>query len=383
MIGRVQQAQAQKILSMLPVLGIVGPRQVGKTTMAKSLAKLHEKSIYLDLESPSDRDKLANAESYFAQFEDHLIIIDEVQLDQRLFPIIRSSVDKNRKPARFLLLGSAAPDVIRHSSESLAGRVAYIELGGLNVAEVSYDNLNDLWIRGGFPDPFLNPPLDSIWKENFIRTYLERDLPMLGLNTNPMWARRMWQMIAHVHGQTINYSDLSKSLEVDAKTIKRQLDFLESAFLIHQLRPYHANTKKRLVKAPKIYFRDSGIVHHLLGVHVLNEVLGHIKMGSTWEGFVLEQIHQLKPQGCELYFYRTHNGAELDLVIEKNGELMAGIEIKYGDNINVSRGNTEAANELELSNRFLIKQNPDDWVMTNGFRVVGLENFINQYLQSW
>lgn len=380
MLHRRQQELGQKIVSIFPILGIVGPRQVGKTTLAKTLASQLSKTIYIDLESPSDRDKLENAETYFAQFEDYLILIDEVQLDPRLFPIIRSAVDKNRRPGRFILLGSAAPDVIRHSSESLAGRIAYIELGGLNVAEVTSEKTLDLWVRGGFPDPFLNPDIDSIWKENFIRTYLERDLPMLGLNANPIWARRLWQMLAHLHGLTTNYSELSKSLEVDAKTIKRQLDFLESAFLINQLQPYHANSKKRLVKASKVYFRDSGIVHHLLNIHNINDLLGHIKMGSTWEGFVIEQIHQLKPSGSELYFYRTHNGAELDVLIAKNGEIKAGIEIKYGDQVKVSRGNTEAANELEIENRFVIKQNPDDWVMANGFRVVGVDNFIHEYL---
>ena len=373
--------KGEKILSFFPVLGIIGPRQVGKTTLSKALAKSYGNVIYLDMESPSDLEKLENAETFLQQYENHLIILDEVQVNKSLFPILRSIIDKNRKPGRFIILGSASPEIIRDSAESLAGRIAYLELGGLNLLEI-YKNHDTqaLWIRGGFPEPFLKPEMDYIWKQSYIQTYLERDLPLLGLNSNPVWSRRLWQMIAHLHGQMLNYHELSKSLEVDAKTIKKHLNFLEQAFMIHQLKPYHANTKKRLVKAPKIYFRDSGLLHHLLGINSFFALQGHPKMGSSWEGFVIEQIHQLKPDNSDLYFYRTHNGAELDLIIERNGVAQAGIEIKYGDKANISRGNTEAANELGVQKKFVIKQGGEDWPGKNDFIVTNLQNFLTIHL---
>jgi len=380
-INRLNQSKAQKILELFPVLGIIGPRQVGKTTLAKTLSLQYEKVIYLDLESPSDREKLEHPESFFIQFEDHLIILDEIQIDKRLFPILRSAIDRNRKPTRFIILGSASPDLIRDSSESLAGRIAYLELSGLNVSEIKDINrVENLWLEGGFPEPFLKPEMGALWKQNYIQTYLERDLPLLGLAMDPVQSWRLWQIIAHMHGQLTNYTDISKTLEINSKTIKRNLDFLEQAFLIRQLRPYHSNTKKRIVKSPKIYFRDAGILHHLLGIAKLQDLYGHPKMGSSWEGFVIEQIHQLKPEQCRLFFFRTHNRAELDLIIEKNGKPVAGIEIKFGDKAGLSRGNTEAANELGLEKRYIIKQGGDEWVTKNGFVVTSLTQFLHSHL---
>jgi len=380
-IERLYQAKAQQILDFFPVLGIVGPRQVGKTTLAKSLYPHDKKIIYLDLQSPTDREKLENPESFFNQFDDHLIVIDEIQKNKRLFPILRASIDKNRKPGRFIILGPASPDLIRDSSESLAGRIAYLELSVLNVAEITDTyQTQKLWLEGGYPEPFLKPKMGSLWKKNYIQTYLERDLPLLGLGMNPIQTQRLWQIIAHLHGQLINKAEISKSLEINSKTIKKTLDFLEQAFIIRQLQPYHTNIKKRIVKSPKIYFRDTGILHYMHGIAKMEELFGHPKMGSSWEGFVIEQIYQLKNDQCNLFFFRTHNGAELDLIIEKNGKPSAGIEIKFGDKAGLSRGNTEAANELAVEKRFVIRQGGEDWKTKNDFTVTSLETFLKTHL---
>ncbi|MEQ8551376.1 MAG: ATP-binding protein [Cyclobacteriaceae bacterium] len=381
MILRSLRDNAKNILQNFPVLGLVGSRQVGKTTLAKSLVHHYKKAIYLDLESTSDSEKLANAETFFKQFHDHLIIIDEIQRDRSLFPILRSIIDLDRRPSRFILLGSASPELIRNSSESLAGRIGYLELCPLNILEVDpAKDLDRLWLLGGYPPSFLNPEISSVWLDNYIRTYLERDLPMLGLNANPVTTRRLWTMLAHLNGNTINYSELAKSLDISNQKVKSYIDFLEQSFLIRQLPPYFSNTKKRLVKSPKIYVRDSGILHHLLGVSSELELFGHPKFGSSWEGFVIEQIYQYKKINHQLHFYRTQDGAELDVVITKGGIPAAGIEVKYGASAKISRGNTESAKELSLEKKFVIMKDGEDWQMNNGFIVTSLYGFLTKYI---
>lgn len=383
MVLRTLAQEAKNILAHFPVLGLIGSRQVGKTTLAKSLAMDFERVVYLDLESVSDAEKLENAETFFKRFKDRLIIIDEVQRDKSLFPVLRSAIDVDIRPGRFILLGSAFPELIRDSSESLAGRIAYLELCPLNMLEVDPDkDLNRLWLNGGYPPSFLNPGISSVWLDNYIRTYLERDLPMLGLNANPVTTRRLWTMLAHLNGYTINYSELAKNLDISNQKVKNYIDFLEQSFLIRQLPPYFSNTKKRLVKSPKVYVRDSGILHHLLGVSSELELLGHPKFGSSWEGFVIEQIYQHKKINHQLHFYRTQDGAELDLVITKGDIPAAGIEIKYGDSAQITRGNTESANNLKLEKRFVIKQSGEDWQMNNGFTVTSLQQFLKIHLMS-
>ncbi len=379
MIERSILPTTHRILSSFPALGLLGSRQVGKTTLAKALVRDLPEAILLDLESPADIEKLENPETFLNQFSDRLIIINEVQRMPGLFPVLRSVIDKNRRNGRFILLGSASPDLIRNSSESLAGRIAYLELGPLNLSEVS--EMNKLWLSGGYPESYLHPDTSDLWLENYIRTYTERDLPQLGLNANPIFIRRLWTMLAHLHGQTVNYSEIAKALDTTGQKIKSYIDFLEQAYLIRQLRPYHLNTKKRLVKSPKVYLRDSGILHHLLGI--LNEegLFGHPKMGTSWEGFVIEQIAQHLQPGQQLYFFRTQDRAEIDLVIERNGLVTGGVEIKFGDKASVSRGNTEAANELGLTNRFVITANSDEWEMANGFKVTNLHQFLKKHLK--
>jgi hypothetical protein len=307
-------------------------------------------------------------------------VIDEVQRRKELFPLLRSVIDSNRKPGRFILLGSASPDLIRDSSESLAGRIAYYELTPLHILEIKKQfSIDKLWINGGFPVAFTETIPRKLWTENFIRTYIERDLIQLGFPGNSLNARRLWIMLAHLHGNILNYSELSRSIELDVKTVMRYVQFLESAFLIRTIQPFFINIKKRLVKAPKVYLRDSGVLHYFLGIENKEELIGHPKMGASWEGFIIEQIISNLKTNRYVYFYRTHDGAELDLLIERGGIPVAGIEIKYGSNFTPSRGNTEAIQTLETKNNFIIVRENEDFIHKN-FRVCGIEIFLEKYL---
>ncbi len=337
-------------LEHLPAVALLGPRQVGKTTLAKQLQKVIQKeSIYLDLESPEDYNRLSNLENYLQQRENNLLIIDEVQRMPELFPVLRSVIDRNRSNTRFLLLGSASPELLAKSSETLAGRISYIEVNPFVYQEVSQSyNYEKLWLRGGFPG-MLMANSDEISFQNrldFIQTYLERELPLLGLSVSPNTLRNLLRMIAHVHGNLLNYSDFAKSLGLDSNTIKRYIDYFEQSFLIRRLQPYYLNVSKRLVKSPKIYLRDSGIFHAVVGIENIEDLEGFIAKGNSWEGFVIQQIiAQLKPS-VSPYFYRTQDGAELDLVLVKGITPVLGIEIKYSNTPKINKGNTVSANDL-------------------------------------
>jgi predicted AAA+ superfamily ATPase len=310
-----------------------------------------------------------------------LIIVDEVQRKMNLFPVLRPLIDKNRKPGRFLILGSAGPDLLRNSSETLAGRIAYHELFPLVWQEIKgLYKLDDLWFRGGFPDPFLKKDYWLEWMSNFSKTYFERDLPQLGFSADSIIGERLWSMIAHLHGNLVTYAELGRSLELSVHTIKHYLGFLQSAFLVRIIPPFHANIKKRLVKAPKVYIRDSGILHYLLGLDEIDQLYGHPKKGASWEGFVLEQVVNGLAPNRKIYFYRTHDGAELDLVITKGDKPAAAIEIKYGSDTRLSRGNTEAANTLGVEKRFMIVRGEEDYITSNHFRVCGLDVFLSRYI---
>lgn len=326
---------------------------------------------------------MEDAETFLKQFEDRLIIIDEVQRKKELFPLLRGLIDQNRKPGRFLLLGPAAPDLLRNSSESLAGRIAYHELTHFILPEIyPEDKTEDLWLRGGFPDPFLKEKYWMAWMNNFVRTYFERDIINLGFPGASITGERLWTMLAHLHGNLVNFSEIGKSLELSSHTIKTYIQFLENAFLIRLINPYYSNLKKRLVKTPKVYIRDSGVMHYLIGIEKLDQLFGHPKKGASWEGFVIEQIIPLLPQNRKIYFYRTLDGAELDLVITKGDQPVAGIEIKFGTDVRPSRGNTEAIQFLKTKQNFIIIRNDEDYLLSTGFRICGLNIFLEKYLPS-
>jgi len=354
MIKRALQKDIDESLQHFPAIGLVGPRQSGKTTLAKMIAKKVDKPVvYLDLENPQDIQKLDDTQLYLQQFQDHLIILDEAQRKPELFPLLRSLIDEDRKPGRFMILGSASPALKRQASESLAGRIAYHELTPFTLNEVanSKDNFNKLWLRGGYPESYMSNSDKSatVWMQNFIQTHLERDLPVLGIRVPASTLFRFWTMVAHCNGQLWNASRLAESLSVDSKTARRYLDILEDTFMIRQLQPFFGNVKKRLVKSPKVYIRDTGILHNLLKIYSFDDLSANPVLGASWEGFCLEQIMALKPSRYDPYFYRTQSAAaaEIDLVLAKGLKVEIAIEIKYSLTPKLTRSSTNAINEMK------------------------------------
>lgn len=323
---------------------ILGPRQCGKTTLAKEVGKQTE-AHYFDLESPADQQRLQNPELMLPSLKG-LIILDEIQLKPELFNILRVLVDKPDNQSTFLILGSASPHIIKNVSETLAGRVEFIELSGFNLQETS--DSEQLWVRGGFPRSFLaKSDKDSLaWREGFIRTFLERDIPMLGINIPATAMRRFWSMLAHFHGQTWNASELSRSMGLSDKTVRSYLDILSATFMVRQLQPWHENLKKRQVKSPKIYFRDSGLLHSLLNIPDQYSLLGHPRLGASWEGYALEQVLEvIKPP--QAYFWSTHSGAEIDLLFFMNGKRY-GIEFKFNEAPKITKSMHQVIKDLSL-----------------------------------
>lgn len=384
MINRRILAEILDSLSYFPVVSIIGPRQVGKTTLAKQLMeKVDKPGIYLDLEIQSDLFKLNDPELFLSGQSNNLVVIDEVQHKKELYPLIRGLVDQDRKPARFLLLGSASPELIRDSSESLAGRIAYHRLFPFDITEVSQSvSQNDLWIKGGFPNALFppKPELSQRWMENFINTYLNRDLLQLGLNASPRVIRDLWTMMAHLNGQLLNATAIGKSLGITTPTVKRYIDFLEDAFLLKSLQPFHWNISKRLVKTPKVYLTDTGILHHLLGISDFLSLSGNPGIGNSWEAFVINQIFALRPNGINLYFYRTHQGTEVDLVFTRGLEVIATAEIKYSNSPKLTKGNFQAFEDLKSPMNFVITPSSDDYLIKERVRVCSLNDFIFNYL---
>ncbi len=364
-------------LDQFPAVILLGPRQSGKTTLAKQISDGWP-SVYLDLEDPADREKLADAALYLSRHEDKLVILDEVQRVPELFKTLRGLIDerrwRNSKTGRFLLLGSASIDLLRQSGESLAGRIAYVELGPFNVLEADDDAREKLWIRGGFPNSFLaeTDQASAIWRENFIRTYLERDIPQLGPRVPAETLRRFWTMLAHVQGGTLNAAQLARGLGVDGKTVARYLDLLVDLLLVRRLQPFQANVGKRLVKSPKVYVRDSGIVHALLGLDDRDAVLGHPVAGGSWEGFVVESLMSAAPARVNASFYRTSAGAEIDLVLELPGGKLWAVEIKRGHRPALDKGFHHAREDLKPARSFVVYSGEERYPKGEGVEVMGV-----------
>lgn len=373
MIKRNASAGVERALKKYPVVGLLGPRQVGKTTLAKKIQRSSDKKIiYLDLELPSDLNKLQSPELYLKQFEKNLVIIDEIQRMPSLFPLLRALVDQKRTAGRFLILGSASPSLIKKASESLAGRVFYQELSPLALTEVGVDKFERLWIRGGYPRSFLSTDENNSfeWRENFVKTYLEMDIPQLGITIPSLQLRRFWTMLAHYNGQLWNASQIALSLGISAPTVRNYLDILEKTFIVRRLPPYHGNFKKRLIKSPKVYIRDSGLLHYLLRNKNLEEIQGHPGTGSSWEGFVVEQISALLPGGWQIFFYRTGAGAEIDLlIIDDRGNRIA-VEIKYSVTPKPLRGFWTAYEDLACEKGFVVYPGRERYPIKNNVSVL-------------
>ncbi len=384
LISRTIAAKILQNLSFFPVVGIVGPRQVGKTTLVKSLQEAIPKpTLYLDLQLRSDLFKLQDAEYYLSQFEDHCIIIDEIQLKPDLFALLRALIDKRREPARFIILGSASPHLLRKSSESLAGRISYVELMPFSLTEIGETDYKKHWFRGGFPDAFLAPSdnLAQEWIQNFIQTYLQRDVRELGFDISPQLMDRLLRMLTSVQGGLFNAQMLSMSLGISSPTVTRYIDILEGSFLMHRLLPYFNNVGKRLVKSPKIYFRDTGILHYLHSLNSFDNLLGNALVGLSWEGYVIEEIYKkIANQNYQMYFYRTQAGAEADLVlINPSGEISC-IEIKFSISPSISKGFHIAAEDTKAKNKFVIT--PPNAIIrrSDGVIVCGLDDFLREFL---
>ena len=373
-IERTLKKQVVDSLRDFPVVGIIGPRQVGKTTLAKSIWEDYPKeTIYLDLERISDAQKLQEAELFFTSHSNKLIILDEVQRMPSLFPLLRSLVDLSSENGRFLILGSASPAISRQSSESLAGRICYHSLTGFLIEELDdgKKSLDRLWLRGMFPKSFLAATDEKsiTWRESFIRTHLERDIPALGLQSTPSMMLRFWQMISHCQGQLWNANKIAGSLGVSPTTIRRYLDILQDTFMIRQLLPYHVNVKKRLVKSPKVYIRDSGLLHTLLNINTYEDLLGHPSAGASWEGWVLEQLLAVLPSRWTVHFYRTASGAEIDLLIHPTQmKPPVAVEIKRSLSPDLSRSFSNAWEDLQPKAGFVIYPGAESYPIRESIR---------------
>lgn len=384
MIARRIVGRVLEDLSFFPIVGIIGSRQVGKTTLAKLIQdKIERPSIFLDLELESDVKKMEDAETYLKQHLDKCVIIDEIQRLPKLFPLLRALVDLNRVPGRYLILGSASPSLVKGSSETLAGRIAYIELSPLSLQEVQPQiSMREHWLRGGFPDALLAGDLSFTWRwlENFLRTFAERDLRELGYEIPPARIKLVLKMLSHLNGQLQNATQLASSIGVSQPTVKRYLDLLEGGFIITRLQPYFINLGKRLVKSPKVYFRDSGFFHQLAHIYDIESLYGHPFVGASWEAYVIEQIKRAVPQSWEFYFYRTHQGAEIDLLLITPKGKMVGIEIKYSNAPSVSKGFHQSKADLNLDAAFIITPESEVYPKDNSIVVCGLMHFLKNEL---
>lgn len=364
----------------MPVVAITGARQTGKTTLAKKLqTEMPGISHYLDLEYPEDQAKLQDPIRYLKQYESDCVILDEIHYMPELFPLLRSLIDQHRIPGRFILLGSASPSLLRDSAESLAGRIAYLELHPLNLLEVqNQTDWQKLFFRGGFPNSLLaNSEEDSeLWRANFIKTYLERELPMLGLNSDVRLLRKLLLLLARSQSQILNRQNISTALGVSNPTVARYIDFLERSYLVYRLEPYFVNIKKRLVKSPKIYHVDSGLMHSLLSISEYETLISHPSIGPSWEGFVINQTRAVLPRNAELWFFRTHEGAEADMVVTINDQPLITAEIKWTNAPKVSKGFRNVVDDLGTEENFIVTPEADTYPAAEKINVTSLLSWL-------
>ncbi len=372
---RIAEEEVLRLMNHFPAVAIVGPRQVGKTSLALQLAGRQKTSmLYLDLESPADLNKLTEPELFLGPLWEKTIILDEVQRVPSLFPVLRGLIDRHRQPGRFVLLGSASPDLIRDASETLAGRIAFYELSPFSFSEVSdITGWQSHWLRGGFPDSLLaaGDLISLEWRDQFIKTYLERDLPLLGLSASPILTRRLWTMLAHWNGNLLNYESLGNALGITSPTVKRYIDFFEAAFLIRRLQPWFTNISKRLVRSPKIYLRDTGILHALLGIENFEQLQGHPGIGASWEAYILQEIAAKLPLRSELFFYRTQDGTEADILIVKGGIPDTLVEVKYTATPAITKSMRTAAQDLQTRRNIIVAPVEAGYPLADGFEVLG------------
>ncbi len=382
-LPRKAEKEILDLAAFFPAVVIVGPRQVGKTSLARHIAnQLARPSLYIDLEIPEERALLSEPSLFLEQHREETVILDEVQRLPDLFPVLRGLIDRDRRPGRFILLGSASPELIRDTSESLAGRVAYFELQPFLHSEIAaVSNFREHWLRGGFPESILaeNDRRSAQWRQNFIQTYLERDLPLLGLRADPIVVGKLWTMVAHNHAQLLNIEALSNSLGLASNTIRRYLDYLESAYLIRRVQPFYTNIGKRLVKAPKVYVRDSGVLHSLLGIPDFDRLQRHLSLGASWEGYVLQEIAGMLSPEDELYFYRTAAGTEADAVIVRGGVPRILLEIKHSATPTPSKGFYIAQQDLNTSKNYVVYPLERDYPLNAKTQVIGFAN-LEKYL---
>ncbi len=388
MVGRKAEKEITSLLQEFPAVAILGPRQIGKTTLALEVTSAFDPTpIYLDLEKPSDVFKLREPEDYLEQHKGTLIILDEIQRVPELFPVLRGVIDSRRREGfrtgQFLILGSASLELLKQSSETLAGRIAYKELPGLNVSEINYDlpgEQDKLWLRGGFPDSFLagDDAAALRWRTNFIGTYLERDIPQIGPRIPATTLRRLWTMLAYSQGGQLNFAQLGANLDVSAPTAKRYVELLEDLLLVRTLRPWSGNIGKRLVKSPKVYIRDSGLTHALLNLTTMDDLLGHPVVGGSWEGFVIESLLFALPESYTAWYYRTGAGAEIDLVIEKDAKTRYAIEIKRSMTPTVSKGFHLGSEDIEATKRYIVYPGKERVPVGKGIAAISIIDMIKE-----
>lgn len=388
MIPRRLESSIKNALQRSPSVALMGPRQVGKTTIALNISETTP-SLYLDLENRTDLQKVQDIEGFHAENNDKLIILDEVQRLPEIFTSLRGIIDRERrkgnKTGQFLFLGSASIDLLQQSSESLAGRIAYLELQPVDALEYAQDNLdrlNTLWVRGGFPESLLaTSDQNSLdWRHDFVRTYLERDIPQLGPRIPAETLERFWTMLAHNQGSILNAAHLARNLDVSGATIGRYLDLMTDLLLVRRLKPWTSNVGKRLIKSPKIYVRDSGLAHALLNIQDYNTLLGHPVVGGSWEGFVIENIMAVIPSRVQPYYYSTSRGEEIDLVLEFASGTKWAIEIKRNSSPYVSKGFYVGCEDIKAEKRFVVYSGKDKFPMNEGVTAIPLPDLMQELL---